>query len=342
MKDLLRTSDLTPNDLTLLLDLADTFKHAPLEQYQLLTGKTVVLYFAKPSTRTRLSFETAVAHLGGIPSTVGPSELQIGRGETLEDTAKVVSRYAEAFVIRTYADDDVHLVASAASIPVINALTDGHHPCQSLADLLTLRQHWGTLKGKKLAYVGAGNNVLHSLLEAAALAGMTLHAATPADYAPDPVIVAGAQAIAAQTGATLHLTTDPYEAAWDAEAVYTDAWVSMGDSDATRAARFAALTPYRVTTALMGDVAAPGAIFLHCLPAHRGEEVTAEVLDGPQSVVFDQAENRLHTGQAVLYALLTGALQGSATQPVDTIVQLRMPVAQPVHHVAAEEAAAMD
>jgi len=338
MKDLLRTSDLTPSDLMLLLDLAEAFKHAPLEQHQLLTGKTVVLYFAKPSTRTRLSFETAVAHLGGIPSTVGPSELQIGRGETLEDTAKVVSRYAEAFVIRTYADDDVHLVASASTIPVINALTDGHHPCQSVADLLTLRQHWGTLKGKKLAYLGSGNNVLHSLMEAAALAGMTLSAATPACYMPDPVIVAGAQAIAAQTGGTITLSTDPYEAAWDADAVYTDAWVSMGDSEATRAERFAALTPYRVTSAIMGDVAAPGAIFMHCLPAHRGEEVQAEVLDGPHSVVFDQAENRLHTGQAILYALLTGALQGKATATADTAVQLRMPVTSMESLIAAGSA----
>ena len=166
MKDLLRTADLTPDDFHLLLDLSQELKQTPLKHHGFLTGKTVVLYFAKPSTRTRLSFETAVTRLGGMPLTVGSNELQVGRGETLEDTAKVVSRYAEAFVIRTFADDDVKLVAESASIPVINALTDGHHPCQSLADILTLKQHWGTLSGKKLAYVGNSNNFAHSLLEA--------------------------------------------------------------------------------------------------------------------------------------------------------------------------------
>ena len=310
MKDLLRTSDLSPADFTLLLDLAAEFKASPLKAHGLLTGKTVVLYFAKPSTRTRISFETAVARLGGIPSTVAPHELQIGRGETLEDTAKVVSRYAEAFVIRTYADDDIQLVAQAASIPVVNALTDRHHPCQSLADIMTLKEHWGTLQGKKLAWVGDGNNVLHSLMEACALAGISISAATPPGYGPDPAIVAHAKDIAATTGATIEVTTDPYQAVWEADAVYTDAWVSMGDDDATRATRFAALTPYRVTAGLMQDMAAPDAIFMHCLPAHRGEEVTAEVLDGPQSVVFDQAENRLHTAQAVLYALVSGLISG--------------------------------
>lgn len=310
MKDLLRTADLSPADFHLLLDLACDFKANPLKAHGALTGKTVVLYFAKPSTRTRISFETAVARLGGIPSTVGPRELQIGRGETLEDTARVVSRYAEAFVIRTYADDDIQLVAQAASIPVVNALTDDHHPCQSLADIMTLKEQWGTLEGKKLAWVGAGNNVLHSLIEACALAGISISAATPPGYGPDPSILAHAQKIAAMTGATIEVMTDPYQAVWDADAIYTDAWVSMGDDEATRAARFAALTPYRVTAGLMQDMAAPGAIFMHCLPAHRGEEVTAEVLDGPQSVVFDQAENRLHTAQAVLYALISGLVAG--------------------------------
>ena len=312
MKDLLRTSDLSPADFSLLLDLAAEFKANPLKAHGLLTGKTVVLYFAKPSTRTRISFETAVARLGGIPSTVGPHELQIGRGETLEDTAKVVSRYAEAFVIRTYADDDIQLVAQAASIPVVNALTDSHHPCQSLADIMTLKEHWGTLADKKLAWVGAGNNVLHSLMEACALAGISISAATPPGYGPDPVIVGRAKDVAATTGATIEVTTDPYQAVWEADAIYTDAWVSMGDDEATRATRFAALTPYRVTAGLIQDMAAPDAIFMHCLPAHRGEEVTAEVLDGPQSVVFDQAENRLHTAQAVLYALISGLVTGES------------------------------
>jgi ornithine carbamoyltransferase len=323
VKDLLKTSDLTPADMHLLLDLAASYKANPLQHHGLLLGKTVVLYFAKPSTRTRLSFEAAVTRLGGIPSTVGPQELQVSRGETLEDTAGVVSRYAAAFVIRTYADDDVKLVSQAASIPVINALTDLHHPCQSLADILTLKEKWGTFEGKKLAWIGAGTNVLHSLMEACALAGISLTAATPTEFMPDAGIVAKAQAIGATTGATIEVTTDPYHAAWNADAVYTDDWVSMGDDEATRAERVKMLTPYRVTPGIMGDLAAPDAIFMHCLPAHRGEEVTAEVIDGPQSVVFDQAENRLHTAQAVLYALLTGALTGTsdetvASQPVVT------------------------
>jgi ornithine carbamoyltransferase len=322
MKDLLRTSDLTPDDLHLLLDIASAFKQNPMQAYgmRLLAGKTVVLYFAKPSTRTRLSFETAVARLGGIPSTVGPHELQVGRGETLEDTAHVISRYAEAFVIRTYADDDVQLVANAATIPVINALTDGHHPCQSLADLMTLKEAWGgTLQGKQLAWVGAGNNVLHSLMEASAMAGIHLTVATPPGYEPDETIFAGAWSTAKRMGGSINLMHDPIHAVQGADAVYTDAWVSMGDSEETRAERFAALTPYRVTSKLM-SYASPKAVFVHCLPAHRGEEVTAEVLDGPQSIVFDQAENRLHTGQAVLYALLTNKLQGtvSTAAPVAT------------------------
>ena len=311
MKDLLKTSDLSAADLQTLLDLAAGFKADPLKAYGALTGKTVVLYFAKPSTRTRLSFETAVVQLGGVPLSVSTQDLQVGRGETLEDTAKIVSRYAKAFVVRTFADDDLQLMAQAASVPVINALTDNHHPCQSLADLLTLKERWGTLAGKQLAWVGCGNNVLHSLMQGAALAGLNMTVATPPGYGADPDITAGAQALAAAHGASITLTHDPRQAVYGADAVYTDAWVSMGDKEDGRAAQVAALTPYRVTDALL-DYAQPDALFLHCLPAHRGDEVTAEVLDGPQSVVFDQAENRLHTGQAVLYALLNGLLTGAA------------------------------
>jgi ornithine carbamoyltransferase len=311
VKDLLKTSDLSAADLHTLLDLAADFKANPLKAHGLLTGKTAVLYFAKPSTRTRLSFETAVVQLGGVPLSVSTQDLQVGRGETLEDTAKIVSRYAKAFVVRTFADDDLQLMAQAASIPVINALTDNHHPCQSLADLLTLKEHWGTFEGKTLAYVGCGNNVLHSLMEAAALAGLSMTVATPAGYGPDPDIAAGAQALAAAHGGSITFTHDPHKAVYGADAVYTDAWVSMGDKEEGRAAQIAALTPYRVTDALL-DYALPDALFMHGLPAHRGHEVTADVLDGPQSVVFDQAENRLHTGQAVLYALLNGLLTGVA------------------------------
>ncbi|MEZ4523804.1 MAG: ornithine carbamoyltransferase [Thermomicrobiales bacterium] len=306
MKDLLRTADLSAADFKLLLDLSDELKQEPLKHYGLLAGKTVVLYFAKHSTRTRLSFETAVARLGGVPSTVGSNELQVGRGETLEDTAKVVSRYAEVFVIRTFADDDVQLVAEAASIPVINALTDGHHPCQSIADIMTLRQHWGTFEGKKLAYVGHSNNVAHSLVEACALSGIDITIASPEDYQFDPSIIANAKAIAAENGGSITVTTDPMEAVKGAHAVYTDAWISMGDAEAKWSLQVSALTPYRVTQEMMSH-AAPDAIFMHCLPAHRGDEVATEVIDGPQSVVFDQAENRPHTSSALLYANRTTA-----------------------------------
>ncbi|HYI14630.1 MAG TPA: ornithine carbamoyltransferase [Thermomicrobiales bacterium] len=319
MKDLLKTSDLTIEDMHLLLDLAAEFKANPLGKHGLLTGKTVVLYFAKPSTRTRLSFEAAVARLGGVASTVGPQELQIGRGESLEDTAHVVSRYAEAFVIRTYADDDVQLVAEAATIPVINALTDGHHPCQCLADLMTLKEAWGTFSGKQLAYVGSDNNVLTSLMQASAMAGLHLTIATPPGYEPDETLFAQSWGIAKRMGGSVNIMHEPADAVKGSDAVYTDAWLSMGDSELTRAERFAALTPYRVTPQMMSE-ANPDAVFMHCLPAHRGEEVTAEVIDGPQSIVFDQAENRLHTGQAVLYALITGMLTGTmgASMPATT------------------------
>ena len=309
MKDLLRTSDLTPADFNMLLELSEELKNTPLKHHGFLTGKTVVLYFAKPSTRTRLSFETAVTRLGGMPLTVGSNELQVSRGETLEDTAKVVSRYAEAFVVRTFADDDVKLMAESASIPVINALTDGHHPCQSLADILTLKQHWGTLEGKKLAYVGYSNNVAHSLMEACALAGIDIVMASPEGYQLDADVIATAKAIAAEQGSTVTMTTDPDEAVTGAHAIYTDAWISMGDPEPLWASQVSALTPYRVNQQMMSK-AAPDAIFMHCLPAHRGDEVTAEVIDGPQSVVFDQAENRLHTSHALLYALISGLVKG--------------------------------
>ncbi|HUG13442.1 MAG TPA: ornithine carbamoyltransferase [Thermomicrobiales bacterium] len=326
MKDLLQTSDLTPDQFHLLLDLAAQFKKNPMAEYGLLSGKTVVLYFGKPSTRTRLSFETAVARLGGIPSTVGPKELQIGRGETLEDTAHVVSRYAEAFVIRTHAHDDAKLVAGAATIPVINALTDTHHPCQSLADLLTLKEAWGgTLAGKQLAYVGAGNNVSHSLMEAGAMAGLHLTVATPPGYEPDETIFANAWNMAKKMGGSLNLMHDPIAAVQGADAVYTDAWVSMGDDEQTRAQRFADLTPFRVTSQLMQH-ATPSAVFLHCLPAHRGEEVSADVLDGPKSIVFDQAENRLHTGHAVLSALITGKLSAASGVSAHTAKAIALPL----------------
>lgn len=301
-RHLLRTLDLGPADLTRLLDLAAHLKADPFSRAGVLRNQSVVLYFNKPSTRTRISFETAIARLGGTPIAVGAAELQLGRGETIEDTARTIARYARAFVIRTYGDQDVARFAAASSIPVINALTDRHHPCQSLADLMTLRERYGSLKGRRVAYVGDGDNVCHSLVEAAALAGIALAVACPRGYAPAAEIVAEAQAMARHTGATIAIGDDPAAAVAGAEAVYTDTWMSMNVPESERAARLAAFAPFQVNAALMAR-ARPDAIFMHCLPDHRGEEVTAEVVDGPQSVVFDQAENRLHTAAALLATL---------------------------------------
>jgi len=247
---------------------------------------------------------------------VSGTELQLGRGETIEDTAGVISRYARAFVIRTFADEDVRRFAGAATIPVINALTDGHHPCQALADLLTLHQHFGTLAGLRLAYLGDGNNVAHSLMEACALAGVDITVATPAGYEPDPEVVATARRLGEAHGTTVTLTADPLAAVADVDAVYTDVWVSMGDAEDERATRSEALGPYQVDARVMA-AAHPDAVFLHCLPAHRGQEVAAEVIDGPQSVVLDEAENRMHTAQALLIALLDGRLEGAQVNGTD-------------------------
>jgi len=309
LKDLLRTRDLSGDDIVRLLDLSAAYKAEPLRHHDTLHGETVVQFFGKPSTRTRISFETAIARLGGSAITTGPNDLQLGRGETIEDTARTISQYARAFVIRTFKDDDVRRFAAAAAIPVVNALTDGHHPCQSLADLLTLRERFGDVTECRLAYVGDGYNVANSLLEAAALLGMDIAVATPPGYEPDRASIAFATAEAERSGARVTITNDPAEAARGAHAVYTDVWFSMGDTELERASRIATFLPYRVDPALMAH-ARPDAVFMHCLPAHRGEEVMAAVIDGPQSVVFPQAANRLPTAQAVLYALATGALTG--------------------------------
>ncbi len=309
MKDFLRISDLGRADLKYLLNRSAKFKARPHARRSALAGETVCLYFNKPSTRTRISFETAVARLGGTPITLGPSDLQLGRGETIEDTARVASRFARAFVIRTFKDEDVERMAAAASIPVINALTDGHHPCQAVADLLTLAEHRGPLDRCKVAYVGDGNNVAVSLMQAAAIAGTDFAIAAPPGYQIKDELVEAARAVAKKSGSEVVVTSDPEEAVRDADALYADVWLSMGDSDSTRAARQQALLPYQINAALLAR-AKPDAIFMHCLPAHRGEEVSAEVADGPRSVIFDQAENRLHTASAILYSLLEGKLEG--------------------------------
>jgi len=290
--------------MSTLLDLAEEVRAHPLRRGDLLRGEIVVIYMDKPSTRTRLSFDAAIHRLGGDAVVVGPADLQLGRGETVDDTARTVSRYASCFVIRTSSDELVQRFAQAASIPVVNALTDLHHPCQSIADVFTLRHRFGTLRGLRVAYVGDGHtNAAHSLIEAAALTGLELTIASPELYRPDTAVVTIAQDIAADTGARIEVTVDPAAAVGGAAAVYTDTWFSMGTAESERQARLAALEPYRVDRALM-SLAVPDAIFMHCLPAHRGEEVTADVIDGPQSIVFDQAENRLHTEQAILVALL--------------------------------------
>ncbi|MDJ0521835.1 MAG: ornithine carbamoyltransferase [Planctomycetota bacterium] len=309
LKDLLRTADLDLADIERVLEYAQRSKDDPYGFRHILEGDTAVLYFNKPSTRTRLSLETAVARLGGVPIMVGPNDLQLGRGETIEDTAEVMSRYARAITIRTYSDDEVRRFAKTASVPVVNALTDGHHPCQSLADLQTLLQRFGDLSDVVIAYVGDGNNVAHSLLEAAAIVGMEMRVATPPGYEVEPEVVEVAKARAALSGAKLIFTDDAKAAVEGVQAIYTDTWVSMGDPDEERAKRLHDLEPYQVNDALM-DLTRPEAIFMHCLPDHRGEEVTAEVVDGPRSVVFDQAENRLHAAVGILYAVLAGRLEG--------------------------------
>jgi ornithine carbamoyltransferase len=310
MKDLLRIADLSRSDLRLLLDIADESRGSPRPLPDVLARQSVIAYFAEPSTRTRLSFGSAVARLGGTMQSVGPAELRLGCGETIEDAAEVISRYARAFVVGTFADDDVRRFAAAASIPVVNARTDGHHPCQALADLMTLRRHFGRLDGLHVAYVGDGNNVAHSLLEACALAGVDISVATPPRYEPSPEVIATAERLSVRSGSAVFTTHDPLLAVAEANAVYTDVWLSMGTADDEREERSAAFAPYRVDDALMAE-AARDAIVMHCLPAHRGDEVTASVIDGRRSVVFDQAENRMHTAVAVLRCLIEGSLHGA-------------------------------
>ena len=286
--------ELTADELTDLLDRADFLKQDRWASAQ-LSGRSVALVFEKPSTRTRVSFEVGVRELGGNPIVLREGEMQISRGESTRDTALVLSRFVHAVGVRTFADSVLEELAQHASIPVINMLTDKHHPCQALADLQTLRERFGTLEGLKLAYVGDGNNVANSLMLIGAKAGLEVAVATPAELAPDPAIVERA-------GERAHVTTDPAEAADGAHALYTDVWVSMGDEgDADRLRSL--LGPYQLGEELLAK-ARPDAIVLHCLPAHAGEEITEGVLYGERSAVFDQAENRLHAQKALLEFLL--------------------------------------
>ena len=312
MKDLLRTADLSRADVDLLLDTAADFAKNPLRSQDCLKNKSVAIYMTKPSTRTRLSSETAVAHLGGTPIFIRGDELQLGRGETIADTARIISGYCDALIIRTFAQADVDELGANASIPVINALTDDDHPTQLLADWLTIRETFGTdIKNRKFVYLGDGNNMSHAWLTMGAIMGAHVVAATPdGKWAPSGDVVSQAKKIAEKTGATIEVTNDPEAAAKGASVLYTDVWMSMGDPEAERAEKMKVLAPFAVTDNLMA-LTEKDSVFMHCLPAHRGEEVAASVIDGPKSVIWREAYHRRTTIQALLYHLTRGELNGT-------------------------------
>lgn len=304
MKHCISLHDLTAAEILDLLDDADLLKKqlkagTPHER---LPGKTLAMIFSKSSTRTRVSFEVGMYQLGGHALYLNAGDIQLGRGEPVPDTAQVLSRMVDGIMIRTFSHQDVVDLARFGSIPVINGLTDLHHPCQILSDLMTIRERKGTLRGLKLAYVGDGNNVANSLLHGCAKVGMDIAVASPPGFDCDPGSVSESKADAALSGARILLTRDPAEAVEGADVVYTDTWVSMGQ-EADKEKRIRQFDGFRVDAALM-SCARPDAVFLHCLPAYRGYEVGTEVIDGPQSAVFDQAENRLHAQKAVLSALM--------------------------------------
>jgi ornithine carbamoyltransferase len=311
MKDLLRTADLSRADIELLLNTAADFAANPLRSNTALANKSVAIYMTKPSTRTRLASETAVAHLGGTPIFIRGEELQLGRGETIADTARVISGYCDALIVRTFAQSDVNELGANATVPVINGLTDDDHPTQLLADWVTIRENFGSdIAGRKFVYLGDGNNMAHAWLTMGAIMGAHVVAATPTGaWAPDAEVVAQAKAIAATTGATIEVTGDPEAAAKDASVLYTDVWMSMGDPEAERIEKTKALSPFAVSQQLM-DLTAKDSIFMHCLPAHREEEVAASVIDGPKSVIWREAFHRRTTIQALLYHLTRGELRG--------------------------------
>jgi ornithine carbamoyltransferase len=311
VKDLLRTEHLSRADVELLLDTAAEFAKNPLRSHTALANKSVAIYMTKPSTRTRLASETAVAHLGGTPIFLRGDDLQLGRGETIADTAKIISGFCDALLIRTFAQSDVDELGAHASIPVINGLTDDDHPTQLLADWVTIRENFGSdIAGRKFVYLGDGNNMTHAWMIMGAIMGAHVVAATPSGkWAPDAAVIARAQEIAKESGAVIEVTNDPEAAAKGASVLYTDVWMSMGDLETERAEKVAALTPFAVTENLM-SLTAKDSIFMHCLPAHRGEEVEASVIDGPKSVIWREAYHRRTTIQALFYHLTRGELQG--------------------------------
>ena len=311
MKDLLRTEHLSRGDVELILATAAKFAKKPLSASKTLRNKTVAIYMTKPSTRTRMASETAVAHLGGSPIFLRGDDLQIGRGETISDTAKIISGFASALIVRTFKQSDVDELGRYSSIPVINALTDEDHPTQLLADWLTIRENFGkNISGRKFSYLGDGNNMSHAWLIMGAIMGAHVVVATPSGkWAPSDVAIETARKIASKTGARIEVTTDARAAAKDASVIYTDVWMSMGDPESERNEKIAALSQFAVTPDLM-SLTSKDSIFMHCLPAHRGEEVSAEVLDGPRSVVWREALHRRTTIQALLYHLVRGDLKG--------------------------------
>ena len=312
LKDLLRTSDLSKSDIQLLLETAGKFAKKPLQAKKTLAKRTVAIYMTKSSTRTRLASESAVAHLGGTPIFMRADDLQIGRGESIADTARVISGFCTALIVRTFAQSDVDELGKYASIPVINALTDDDHPTQLLADWLTISERFGkSFKDRKFVYVGDGNNVANSWLIMGATMGAHVVVATPeGKWAPKSAVVNQANDIARKSGGKIEVLTDPKSAAKGASAIYTDVWMSMGDSEADRTEKINALSSFAVTRELM-NLTAKDSIFMHCLPAHRGEEVAADVIDGEKSVVWRQAFHRRTTIQSLLYHLTRGELKGN-------------------------------
>ena len=299
-RDCLTLAEFAPEEVAVILDEAVKIKALQKARipYRPLRGRTLAMVFQKPSNRTRVSFEVGMYQLGGHALSLSPQEIQMGKRETPSDTGRVLARYIDAIMVRTFDHEELEELAGAADVPVINGLSDAHHPCQALADLLTVREEFGTLEGVKIAYVGDGNNVAHSLAIACALTGAELAIAHPEGHGPDQKVLETAEKL----GVAPTITEDPNEATSDARVVYTDVWASMGQ-EAEAEGRKEEFGPFQVNEDLMG-LAAEDAIFLHCLPAHRGEEVTAGVIDGVQSRVFDQAENRLHAQKALLYLLL--------------------------------------
>ena len=304
LRHFLVDDDITPAEQAALLDEADRMKKDRFAARPLAGPQSVAVIFEKPSTRTRLSFEAGIAELGGHPIIIDARSTQLGRGETVEDTAAVLSRYVRAIVIRTFGQDRIERLAEASSVPVVNALTDYAHPCQALADLQTIREKKGGLAGVSLAYLGDGNNMAHSLLLAGAMAGMHVRIASPPGFEPIDQVVRRAIEIGDATGGTVLVSNDTLEAADGADVLYTDVWASMGQ-EGEAASRNLVFQPYTVDMRVV-EAAAADVIVMHCLPAHRGDEIAAEVIDGPHSVVFDQAENRLHAQKALLSFLVGG------------------------------------